>query len=274
MSWIFPNEVWPSDAEVDVLDGTVDLHTGLPYIAKGTSPTSSPSYAIQYNRLQQRLKHILAPLRQGMVVREGGLNIGVYPIYFTQSGYHKLFEGATGVAVPDNADMVVYIDGNANLQIANTWPEDVTSYLPLATISTSNGNLSLADRRPFSLFHVPSVSAGSALSRYCLTCNRGNVGNSESDIEIFRFAAQKQMSVEDIQVYCAVTSSSASVDIKAGDVSLLSTPAIPVSGATVRPTIASKTIEAGEHLTVHVTTDGTGSISELSVTGLCSFAMF
>jgi len=49
---IYPNEVWPAETTVLQVDGTTDIRTGLPFIAKGTGPTSSPSYEVQYNRRQ------------------------------------------------------------------------------------------------------------------------------------------------------------------------------------------------------------------------------
>ena len=124
----FPSEAWPSDATVEALDGTTDQETGLPFIAKGTGPTSVPSYEVQFNRRQARQNAILSGWRQGMVVDEGGLNIGVYSVEFTLGGARKSFAGATGVAIPDNTSKVVYLDGTATLQTAATWPSDLTTF--------------------------------------------------------------------------------------------------------------------------------------------------
>ena len=40
----YPNEAYPTDATILSLDGTVDVLTGLPYVAKGVGPNSTPSY--------------------------------------------------------------------------------------------------------------------------------------------------------------------------------------------------------------------------------------
>src|SRR5512146_159694 len=107
---VYPNEAWPAESVVVAVDGTVDARTGLPFIPKGTGPTSSPSYEVQYNRRQMRENSILSGWRQGMVVDEGGLKLGVYPLNYTISGEWKSFAGATGVDMPDESTRVVYLD--------------------------------------------------------------------------------------------------------------------------------------------------------------------
>jgi hypothetical protein len=153
----YPNEAWPADASVEGLDGTTDEVTGLPYIAKGTSPTSVPSLEVQYNRRERRLNSVLAGWRQGMVVDEGGFKIGVYPINYTLGGERKTFGGATGVAVPQDAVKVAYLDAAGLLVLADAWPADMTSFLPLATVDTHDGRTSVTDARGFAVFFVPAV---------------------------------------------------------------------------------------------------------------------
>ena len=109
MAITYPDEIWPSDADVEALDGATDERTGLPYVAKGTGPTSVPTYEIQYNRRQQRQNQILATWRQGMVVDEGDLKIGVYPIDFVIDGVWKIFSGASEVSIPDDSTRIVYL---------------------------------------------------------------------------------------------------------------------------------------------------------------------
>ena len=71
MADVYPNEAYPSDASVALLDGTTEQKTGLAYIAKGVGPASEPSYEIQYNRRQRRENHRLAVVTEGLVVDEG-----------------------------------------------------------------------------------------------------------------------------------------------------------------------------------------------------------
>ncbi len=267
----FPNESWPVETAVETLDGTTELLTGLPYIAKGTGPTSVPSYEVQYNRREQRLNSILAGWRQGMVVDEGSLKIGVYPIEFTQGGVRKSFSGVTGVSIPDDSIKVVYLDSAATLQTANSWPADITSFLPLAVVETSSGQMTVVDRRVYTAFHVPSVESN-VRDRRILTVHRSAVGSNESGTEIFEFDPAENLTIEEIQVYCTATTATASVEVKEAGVSVLTAAATPVAGSVVKPAISDASLSASNNLTVHVTTNGSGTITDLTVTLLLKAA--
>ncbi len=143
MADTYPNEAYPSDASTSLLDGTTDQETGLAYIAKGVGPASEPSYEIQYNRRQQRENRRLAVVAEGLVVDEGSLAIGVYPFNYTLGGKQKRFEGATNQAVPDDATRYVYVDASNALQIAASYPDDVSTFVPLAKVTTSSGNMTI-----------------------------------------------------------------------------------------------------------------------------------
>lgn len=157
---VYPNEAYPADAAVLSLDGTVDEGTGLAYVAKGVGPTSTPTYEVQYNRRLQRANRILAAVRQGMVVDEGGLKVGVYPVDYTLQGVRKSFLGATGQAVPDDVTRVVYVDENNALQIQTSFPSDVTTFVPLATVVAAAGAMTIRDERPSAMFEVSPVGLG------------------------------------------------------------------------------------------------------------------
>lgn len=256
---IYPSEVWPAETTVLSVDGGIDAATGLPFIAKGTGPTSSPSYEVQYNRRQMRQNAILAACRQGMVVDEGNLRIGAYPIEYTLLGARRSFVGATGVAVPDNVQRVVYLGTAASLQVAAAWPSDPASYLPLAEVMTANGTLSIVDRRVRTLFQVP-------VGRRYLTAFSAQVANNQNGAEIFEFDPAEAMVLEQVQVFCTGAAATASVDVKQAGTSLLGAPASPVAGSVIKPAIATAAIAAGQSLTVHVTTNTTGAVSNLHVT--------
>lgn len=153
----YPNEIFPSDATVEAVDGTTDTLTGLPYVAKGVNPTSNPSYEVQFNRRLQRQNLILASWRQGMVADEGSLKIGVYPVDYTLGGTRKTFAGATNQAVPDDATRRVYLDASNVLQIQANWPADIGTFLPLAEVVTAAGVTNITDQRPLSAFFVPAA---------------------------------------------------------------------------------------------------------------------
>jgi len=269
----YPNEAWPADSAIEALDGTTDERTGLPFIPKGTGPTSVPSYEVQYNRWLARLNGIVAGWRQGMVVDEGSLKIGVYPIEYTLGGERQFFSGASGVSVPDDTAKVVYVDVESSLHVADDWPADLTSYLPLATVSAVSGQLTVDDRRPLGVFHVPSVEAGGVCDRRVVVAHRSSVGSNQSAVEVFEFEVDRAMTLEQVQVYCSAAAATASVDVKESGVSVLSAAATPVAGAVVKPTISDASIASGHALTVHVTTNGTGQITDLTVTLLLKTAL-
>lgn len=153
----YPNEVFPGNTTIEALNGTTDSLTGLPYVAKGVNPTSTPSYEIQYNRRLQRQNLILATWRQGMVVDEGSLKIGVYPIDYTLGGTRKSFSGATNQSVPDNVTRRIYLDSSNVLQIQANWPTDISTFLPLAEVVTAAGVTNIADKRVQASFFVSST---------------------------------------------------------------------------------------------------------------------
>jgi hypothetical protein len=95
---------------------------------------------------------------------------------------------------------------------------------------------------------------------------KGSVGASQADVEIFEFRAPAALTLEEVQVYCTATDANASVDVKEAGVSVLEAAATPQAGAVVRPTITDAAIASGAAVTVHVMTDGTGSITDLHVT--------
>ncbi|MFH1419452.1 MAG: hypothetical protein ABII12_14345 [Planctomycetota bacterium] len=143
MADVFPNQTYSSDAAVAALDGTTDQATGLPYIAKGVGPASEPSYEVQYNRRQERENQRLALIAEGLVVDEGALRIGVYPFNYTLGGVHKRFAGATNQVVPDDSVYCVYVDDTNVLQIATSFPTDISTFVPLANVTTANGAMAV-----------------------------------------------------------------------------------------------------------------------------------
>ncbi|GAG48540.1 unnamed protein product, partial [marine sediment metagenome] len=124
MALTYPAEAWPGTTQTEQLDGTNDQLTGLPYVAKGVGPTSTPTYEVQYNRRLHRQNRILEPWRQLQVVDEGSLKIGAYPGLYTLGGTRKTFDGATNQSLPDNETRYVYLDSDNTLQIAAAEPAD------------------------------------------------------------------------------------------------------------------------------------------------------
>ena len=91
------------------------------------------------------------------------------------------------------------------------------------------------------------------------------MGNNESDTEIYAFDPPEDLTLDEVQVYCSATTAAASVDVKEGGVSVLSASATPSAGTIVKPTVADGAVAASNNVTVHVTTDATGDITDLTV---------
>jgi hypothetical protein len=256
---VYPNEAWPADSSVLAIDGAMDLATGLPFIPKGTGPTSSPSYEVQYNRRQMRQNRILAGWRQGMVVDEGGLRIGVYPILFTMGGVRRSFDGVTGVSVPDNASRVVYLDTSATLQVVAAWPAEIADYLPLAAITTAGGVMTIEDRRGYVVFETPPAP------RRCVSVGALQVGSNQNAVKVFEHDPSGDVVLEEVQVFCTATAGTVSLSVLTSQNAVLCGPFAPVAGTLIKPAITQAALSQPDTIGVHVTTDASGSIADLSV---------
>lgn len=256
MSFVYPNEQWPSDAAIEALDGITDAETGLPYVPKGVGPTSVPTYEVQYNRVQHRLKRILAPWRQGQVVSEGGLQIGVYPLRYRLGGADKEFSGATGVAVPDDAVSYVYLDDANVLQVAASLPAGATTYLPLAKVTAAAGQASVEDLRPRVAFRVPQIEGPGDLAgteRPSFQIDQGTGGpllkNSGGALRV-RTAADDA----DADVYGAVLRATSDVEI---------------SGTSVAGALPRLSVQAGSE--VNDSIDVTVQVEDLNGAALAGY---
>ncbi len=96
--------------------------------------------------------------------------------------------------------------------------------------------------------------------------HKTTVGNGQSAAEIFEFTAPAALTLVGVQVYCTSVTATASVDVKEAGASVLSSAVTPSAGAVVAGTISDASIAKDAAVTVHVTTDGTGDIGDLTVT--------
>ena len=156
-----PNEAWESNSFYDGLDGQTDADTGLVYVAKGTKPTDSPTLIVWLRRVWHRLARGLAVWNRGRVVDEGGLNVGAYPCDYRLGGSDKSYAGGSGVALTDNDTNYVYLD-SSNVLTTNTtgFPADKSTFLPLAVVTTSGGDITdVDDRRSLVALEVPTLTS-------------------------------------------------------------------------------------------------------------------
>lgn len=89
---------------------------------------------------------------------------------------------------------------------------------------------------------------------------------SLADSEIFEFTAPRACTLDEVQVYCTDMTATASVDVKEDGTSVLSAAATPIADTVVKPSISDDKIAAGAAITVHVTTNFEGAITDLTVT--------
>ena len=119
---------------------------------------------------------------------------------------------------------------------------------------------------------VTNAKKAETNSLLLVQARKTTVGSNQSGVEIFEFTAPAALTVIGVQVYCTAVTATASVDVKEAGVSILSGAVTPTAGSVVSGTISDSAIASGAAVTVHVTTDGTGAISDLTVTLVCKAA--
>lgn len=104
---------------------------------------------------------------------------------------------------------------------------------------------------------------------YSVQAHKSSVGASQTDVEIFEFTAPTALTLTGVQVYVTSVTANGSVDVKEAGVSLLSSSVdVDLGGANTVLTgiISDASIASGAAVSIHVTTDGTGAMSDLTVT--------
>ena len=414
-----PTEAWPANATIDALNGTSDGDTGLPYIAKNTSPQSSPTLMQQLDRMLNRLFLIVAASSEGRVVKVDDTHVGVFACKYRLAGTNYAYDGEASVAITATDDTYyVYLDDGANVLVvtdATGWPADLTTFIPLAEVTVASevisaivdvrnrvrlsanetdilglavtdGNFIVGDgtdwvaesgataRTSMGLGTIatqaansvaitggsvagitdlavadggtgsstasaartalglaigsnvqaydadltavaelssngmvartgagtaavrtitggqgitvtngdgvagapdvavtnttitPTMLHGDCQDRRIVQAHKSSVAISQSDVEVFEFTAPEALTLSEVQVYCTATAATATVEVKEAGTTVLSAAATPVAGTVVKPTIADSAIANAAAVTVHVTTDGTGTITDLTVT--------
>jgi hypothetical protein len=144
---------------------------------------------------------------------------------------------------------------------------DVAAEGTAATLARSDHKHGMpADYTPKAHAASHKTGGGDVLKqKMVVQAHKSSVGNSQSDAEIFEFTAPLAMTLSEVQVYCTATAATASVDVKEAGITVLS------AGAVVKPTVSDPDIASGAAVTVHVTTNGTGTITDLTVTLVFEF---
>lgn len=174
-----PTEVYPPDATLDALDGTVDSGTGLEYVPKGARPTDAIPLRRRFHRWVHRLILSYLPAKQARVVDMGGLDIGVKSIDYTQGGTHKSFAGSGPTTLSDNTTTKVWINASNAVTTGAAYPADITTFYRLASVVTLAGDItSITDERGFNDHIVPqsTTSSDTGTNEVSFTLDADNAG--------------------------------------------------------------------------------------------------
>lgn len=101
---------------------------------------------------------------------------------------------------------------------------------------------------------------------FAVPAHRSSVASGQADVEVFEFTAPADLTLVGVQVHCSAVTATASVNVKEAGVSVLTGAVTPVANSVANGTISDSAIASGAAVTVHVTTDGTGTITNLTVT--------
>ncbi len=157
-------EQYPSTAVLNARKGTLDPGTGLDFIELAATDVVGLTLHDRLTRDTDRLVKVLMPIAPLRPFIDGAMSIGVKGGDYTQGGAVKTFVEVAAQALTDDATNYVYIN-NANALVINTsgFPVDLTSYLPLATVTTVAGAITLlTDLRSRMAFVVPQSAASDA----------------------------------------------------------------------------------------------------------------
>lgn len=112
------------------------------------------------------------------------------------------------------------------------------------------------------------LEKNSEVAKRPFVVSKQDVATGQSGVEIGQKEPDKDYIIESVDVYCTGTAATASVDVQVAGVSVLNSQVTPVAGAVEEGDLvghADRQGDAGEAITVHVTTDGTGTITDLRV---------
>jgi hypothetical protein len=118
------------------------------------------------------------------------------------------------------------------------------------------------------LFYMAGVGAGENIKdRKIVTASKASVAISQTAAEVFQYTVPENASLVSVRVYCTATAATASVDVKNQGATVLTGVVTPVAGSDVAGALTggAAALTAADVLTVLVTTNGSGTITDLQV---------
>ena len=150
-------ELYPSDAELNALSGTVDGEQEVLFIAAGESP-----YYTSFYKMLHRLLAVARRAGDLRVHKDGALTFGVRAGKFMDGETARSYAGASAQPLTDNATNCIYLTAAGTLTVSTSgFPAaGTTPHLPLATIVTSGGaydHQDVTDYRGMAIFRCASA---------------------------------------------------------------------------------------------------------------------
>jgi len=183
MAETFPTPAALSTTAADALSGTTHERTQMNYLAKGTSPTSTPTLAQQYFRLERQVRQLLSMCAAGMCRKTDTLEVGAAPFRYRKSdGTDAHFEGGTLALTASNTNYVYLLHStNALTKSTTSFPVDKTTFTPLAEFVCDGSDITTsdedADRRGLALYQCnASSSSPTGTTGTSFTLDNDNAG--------------------------------------------------------------------------------------------------
>ena len=176
----YPTPAVPSASGAEALGGETHERTQVPFLADGVSPDSSPSFAVQDNRIHWLIREILAGIAEGWLFRTTTLQVGAFPFdYRKADGTAVRFEGGT-LAVTASQTNYLYIlhSTNALTKDTTSFPADITTFTALGEAVCDGSDItSIANRRGLNLYQTnASSSSPTGTTASTFTTDNDNAG--------------------------------------------------------------------------------------------------
>lgn len=135
-------ELYPTDAELNALSGTVDPEQEVLFIPTGESP-----YHTSFYKMLHRLLDVARRAGDLRVYKDGELTFGVRAGRFLDGATPVEFPGAGEQPLTDNATQAIYLLADGTLAVATDGFPDPAAVpnIPLATIDCADGGYDHAD---------------------------------------------------------------------------------------------------------------------------------
>jgi len=139
-----------TEEQAAALGGTADSDHGTKvlYIDENRGPDSSPKIITALQQQIWQMLLLIAGPSQGQVIDVGGLNVGIRALRYTIGGVSKSYDGQATVAMTDDNDNYLYLDGSSSTTVQTSTSAFAAGSFHLAKVTCASGDItSIEDRR-------------------------------------------------------------------------------------------------------------------------------